>query len=63
MRTRRQRKFLPEGDYVAEVDVELVETDAGWSPYLSLYQVPVTSDEGRAISDIRLQNAECPDHG
>jgi hypothetical protein len=36
MRTRRQRKFLHEGDYVAEVDVELVETDAGWSPYLSL---------------------------
>ena len=36
MRTRRQRKFLHEGDYVAEVDVELVETDAGRSPYLSL---------------------------
>jgi hypothetical protein len=36
MRTRRQRKFLHEGDYVAEVDVELVETGAGWSPYLSL---------------------------
>ena len=36
MRTRRQRKFLHEGDYVAELDVELIETDAGWSPYLSL---------------------------
>ena len=36
MGTRRQRKFLHEGDYVAEVDVELVETDRGWSPYLSL---------------------------
>jgi hypothetical protein len=36
MRTRRQREFLYEGDYVAEVDVALVETGAGWSPYLSL---------------------------
>jgi len=25
-----------EGKYVAEVDVDLIETDEGWSPYLSL---------------------------
>jgi len=29
-------KLVHEGDYVAEVDVKLVETDSGWSPYLSL---------------------------
>jgi hypothetical protein len=46
MRTRRQRKFLHEGDYVAEVDVELVETDAGWSPYLSL-------DDAYRLDDVR----------
>jgi hypothetical protein len=46
MRTRRQRKFLHEGDYVAEVDVELVETDAGWSPYLSL-------DHAYRLDDVR----------
>jgi hypothetical protein len=40
MRTRRQRKFVHEGDFVAEVDVELVETDAGWYPYLSLDDLP-----------------------
>ena len=46
MRTQRQRKFLHEGDYVAEVDVELVETDAGWSPYLSL-------DDAYRLDDVR----------
>jgi hypothetical protein len=46
MRTRRQRKFLHEGDYVAEVDVVLVETDAGWSPYLSL-------DDAYRLDDVR----------
>ena len=36
MTTRRRGKLVHEGDYVAEVDVELVETNSGWSPYLSL---------------------------
>lgn len=36
MRTRRQTKLVREGNYVAEVEVELIETDEGWSPYLSL---------------------------
>ena len=36
MRKRHQRKLVHEGQYVAEVDVELVDTGDGWSPYLSL---------------------------
>jgi hypothetical protein len=36
MKTRHHTKLIHEGDYVAEVDVELVDTDTGWSPYLSL---------------------------
>jgi len=36
MRKRRHTKFVHEGQYVAEVEVELIETDEGWSPYLSL---------------------------
>jgi len=46
MRTRRQRKFLHEGDYVAELEVELVEADGGWSPYLSL-------DDAYRLDDVR----------
>ena len=37
--TRRQRKMVHEGEYAAEVEVELIETDDGWSPYLSLQDV------------------------
>jgi hypothetical protein len=40
------RKLVREGDYVAEVDVELVETDTGWSPYLSL-------DDAYRLDDVR----------
>jgi hypothetical protein len=36
MKKRRHKKLVHEGAYVAEVDVELIETDEGWSPYLSL---------------------------
>ena len=36
MTTKPYVKLVHEGQYVAEVDVELVYTDEGWSPYLSL---------------------------
>ena len=36
MRKRHQTKLVHEGQYAAEVDVELIDTGDGWSPYLSL---------------------------
>lgn len=36
MTPRHQTKLIHEGQYVAEVDVELIHSDTGWSPYLSL---------------------------
>lgn len=36
MSNRLHTKLLHEGKYAAEVEVELIETDEGWSPYLSL---------------------------
>lgn len=36
MKGRKYTKLVHEGDYVAEVDVELIYTDEGWSPYLSV---------------------------
>jgi hypothetical protein len=36
MTVRRQIKLVREGDYVAEVEVELIEGEDGWAPYLSL---------------------------
>jgi hypothetical protein len=35
MSDRRRTKLVREGLYVAEVEVELIETGDGWSPYLS----------------------------
>jgi hypothetical protein len=46
MRTRQYTKLVHEGEYVAEVDVELIETDSGWSPYLSL-------DDALKLDDVR----------
>ena len=36
MITRKRTKYVHEGRYVAEVNVELLEDDTGWSPYLSV---------------------------
>ena len=36
MKTKSKTKLVHEGDFVAEVPVELIETEDGWSPYLSV---------------------------
>ena len=36
MTRRRHAKLVHEGEYVAEVEVELTDSEEGWSPYLSL---------------------------
>lgn len=46
MNARRHTKFVREGTYVAEVDIELIEEDNGRSPYLSL-------DDARKLDDVR----------
>jgi len=33
---RRQTKFIHTGQYAAEVELDLLGTEEGWSPYLSL---------------------------
>ena len=36
MTRRRQTKLVHEGQYVAKVEIELTDSEEGWSPYLSL---------------------------
>ncbi len=43
----KRTKYIHEGSYVAEVDVELVEDEAGWSPYL-------TVEDACRMDDVRL---------
>jgi len=33
---RKRTKYIHEGKYVAEVDVDLIEADDEWAPYLSV---------------------------
>ncbi len=46
MKKRLYKKLIHEGQYVAEVDIELIETDEGWSPYLSL-------EDAQKLDDVR----------
>jgi hypothetical protein len=33
---RLQKKLARQGNYVAEIEVHRIETDEGWSPYLTI---------------------------
>jgi len=49
MNTRRQTKLVHEGQFVAQVEVDLIETDSGWSPYLSLEDTYKLDDVREAL--------------
>jgi hypothetical protein len=58
---RKTVKLIHEGRYAAEVPVELIEDDTGWSPYLSL-------EDAKMLDAVRLalrkgQTAEAAKHG
>ena len=57
MRRKRRSKLVHEGDYVAEVDVELIETDEGWSPCLSLEDAYKLDDVRDALRRGDVQEA------
>jgi hypothetical protein len=44
---RKTVKLIHEGRYAAEVPVELIEDDSGWSPYLSL-------EDAKKLDAVRL---------
>lgn len=39
MRTRKHTKLVQENDFVAQVQVDLIDSEEGWGPYLSLEDV------------------------
>ena len=47
MKKRHHIKLVHEGIYVAEVDIELIETGEGWSPCLSL-------EDAEKLDDVRV---------
>ena len=46
MSNRTRTKYIHEGAYVAEMNVELIEDDTGWSPYL-------TAEDACRLDDVR----------
>lgn len=46
MNARSTKKLVREGEFIAEVDVTLLEADGGWAPYLSV-------DDAYKLDDVR----------
>jgi hypothetical protein len=46
MHKRKHTKLVHEGKYIAEVDIEIIDSSEGWSPYLSL-------DDALKLDDVR----------
>ncbi len=46
MKSKRTTKLVHEGEYAAEVDVQLIDSPEGWGPYLSL-------DDARKLDQVR----------
>ena len=53
MTKRHHTKLVHEGNYIAEVDIEILDTGEGWSPYLSL-------EDAQKLDDVReyLRNGD-----
>ena len=59
--TRKTTELIHEGKYAAEIPVELIEQEGGWSPYLSL-------EDARKLETVRFalrrgDIAEAAKHG
>ena len=57
MTCRRHTKFIHEGQYAAEVDVELIESQDEWAPYLSLEDAQKLDEVRAALRRGDLQRA------
>ena len=57
MNTRRQDKLVHEGQFVAQVEVDLIETDSGWAPHLSLDDAYTLDDVREALRRGDIQSA------
>ena len=57
MKKRKYTRLVHEGKYVAEVDIELVDTPEGWSPYLTLEDAYKLDDVREALRKGDLDSA------
>ena len=57
MKQRKKSKYVHEGQYVAEVEVAMVEDDTGWSPFLSVEDAYKLDDVKDALRQGDLETA------
>lgn len=57
MKTKLRTRLVHEGDFVAEVPVKLIETDDGWSPYLSVEDAKKLDEVREALRRGDLKSA------
>ncbi len=57
MTTKRKTKFIHEGKYVAEVDLEVIVNKDEWSPYLTLEDAYKLDDIREALRKGDLKTA------
>lgn len=57
MTRRRLTKLVHEGEYVAEVEIELLDTGEGWAPYLSLEDAHKLDEVREALRRVDLKTA------
>jgi len=57
MTGRRHTKLVREGEYAAEVDVDLIDSEEGWPPYLSLEDAEKLDDVREALRQGDLKKA------
>ena len=57
MKQRKELKYVHEGRYAAEVEVQLLEDDTGWSPYLSVEDAYKSDDVRGALRRGDLESA------
>lgn len=57
MNVRKRTRLVHEGQFAAEVEVELIEDGEGWSPYLSLADAQKLDDVREALRRGDLERA------
>ena len=57
LKTRKKTKHVYEGQYVAEVEVELIEDESGWTPYLNIDDAYKLDDVREALRRLDLKSA------
>jgi hypothetical protein len=55
--SRPSKRLVREGDFVAEVDVDLIESEGGWAPYLSFEDAYRLDDVREALRSGDLRRA------